>query len=225
MELWTVLVPILLADVLNPVLLGALIYTLGSSRPLLLSSSLLLGHTATYLGAGVVLALGIESIADRLANPKPVDFAVEAVAGLALLAVGVAMARGRKAEQRRGEEEMQDLGLPGAFATGSIINLIGIPFAVPYFGAIAQMLKAEFSAAGTLALLAAYNALYALPFALVITARVVFGERADGPLRRLNAAMDRGSAVLVPLLLLAIGAFFLADAAWYLLTGEPLLAL
>ena len=225
MELWSVLVPILLADVLNPVLLGALIYTLGSSRPLLLSSSLLLGHTATYLGAGIALALGIEAIADRLANPKPVDFAVEAVAGLALLAVGIAMARGRKAEERRGEEEIQELGLPGAFATGSIINLIGIPFAVPYFGAIAQMLKAEFSVGGTLAVLAAYNALYALPFALVIGARIVFGERADGPLRRLNAAMERGSAVLVPLLLLAIGAFFLADAAWYLLRGEPLVAL
>jgi hypothetical protein len=27
-ELWTVLVPVLLADVLNPVLLGALLYTL-----------------------------------------------------------------------------------------------------------------------------------------------------------------------------------------------------
>ena len=225
MELWSVLVPILLADVLNPVLLGALIYTLGSSRPLLLSSSLLLGHTATYLGAGIVLALGIDSIADRLANPKPVDFAVEAVAGLALLAIGIAMARGRKAKERRGEEEMQELGLPGAFATGSIINLIGIPFAVPYFGAIAQMLKADLSVTGTLALLAAYNALYALPFALVIGARAVFGERADGPLRRLNAAMERGSAVLVPLLLLAIGAFFLADAAWYLLRGEALVAL
>ena len=225
MDLWTVLVPILLADVLNPVLLGALIYTLGSSRPLILSSSLLLGHTATYLGAGIVLALGIDSIADRLANPKPVDFAVEAVAGLALLAIGIAMARGRKAKERRGEEEMQELGLPGAFATGSIINLIGIPFAVPYFGAIAQMLKADLSVTGTLALLAAYNALYALPFAVVIGARAVFGERADGPLRRLNAAMERGSAVLVPLLLLAIGAFFLADAAWYLLRGEALVAL
>ena len=67
--------------------------------------------------------------------------------------------------------------------------------------------------------------IYALPFALVIGARAVFGERADGPLRRLNAAMERGSAVLVPLLLLAIGAFFLADAAWYLLRGEPLVAL
>jgi hypothetical protein len=45
-ELWTALVPILLANVLNPVLLGALILTLGSSRPLLLSSSLLLGRKA-----------------------------------------------------------------------------------------------------------------------------------------------------------------------------------
>ena len=225
MELWTVLVPILLADVLNPVLLGALIYTLGSSRPLLLSSSLLLGHTATYLGAGIVLALGIESIADRLANPKPVDFAVEAVAGVALLAIGAAMALGRKAEERYDEGEMQDFGPAGAFAAGSIINLVGIPFAVPYFGALAQMLKAELSVGGTLAVLAAYNALYALPFALVIGARAVFGERADGPLRRLNGAMDRTSAVLVPLLLLAIGAFFLADAAWYALRGESLVAL
>ena len=39
---------------------------------------------------------------------------------------------------------------------GSIINLIGIPFAVPYFGAIAQMLKADLSVTGTLALLAAF---------------------------------------------------------------------
>jgi hypothetical protein len=53
----------------------------------------------------------------------------------------------------------------------------------------------------------------------------VFGERADGPLGRLNGGMDRASAVLVPLLLLAIGAFFLADAAWYALRGESLVAL
>lgn len=54
MELWTILVPVLLADVVNPVLLGALIYTLGSSRPLLLLAigAFFLAHTAWYLLRG-----------------------------------------------------------------------------------------------------------------------------------------------------------------------------
>jgi cytochrome c biogenesis protein CcdA len=222
LDLWTVLVPILVADVVNPVLFAAVIYTLGSARPFALSSSLLLGHTATYSSAGVLVAIGIDALADRLANPKPVDFIVESVAGVALLAVGIAMASGRKAEEPRGEEEVQGFGLLGAFAAGAVINLVGLPFAIPYFGAVSQMLKADLSVAGTLAVLVAYNLLYALPFALVIGARAFFGERADGSLRRINAGMDRVSGVLVPLLLLAFGAFFVADAAWYWTSGEPL---
>ena len=177
---------------------------------------------AAYLSAGILVALGIGAIADRLANPKPLDFVIEAVAGLALVAVGVAMATGRKAEERHGEEEVQGFGPFGAFAAGAIINLVGIPFAIPYFGAVSQMLKAELSVGGTLAVLVAYNLLYALPFALVIGARALFGESADGALRRINAGMERVSAALVPLLLLAIGALFIVDAAWYWARGEPL---
>jgi hypothetical protein len=69
-----------------------------------------------------------DSIANRLANPKAVDFVVEAVAGVALLGVGAAMASGRKAEERHGEEELQDFGSFGAFTAGATINLMGIPF-------------------------------------------------------------------------------------------------
>jgi len=36
--------------------------------------------------------------------------------------------------------------------------------------------------------------------------------------------MERASSLLVPLLLLAIGAFFLVDATWYAVRGEPLVA-
>lgn len=64
-------------------LFAAVTYTLGSSRPLALSSALLPGHTAAYLAAGGLVALGIRAVADRLAHPKPVDFLVEAVAGVA----------------------------------------------------------------------------------------------------------------------------------------------
>ncbi len=223
MELWPVLVPILVADVVNPVLLAALIYELGSSRPVTNSTALLLGHTVAYTAAGIALVLGIDAVAERLVNPEPIDFGIEAVAGVALLVVGVAMARGKKAEQEFEEDDGH--GPVSSFALGALINVIGIPFAVPYFGAVTQILRADLSWNATVAVLLVYNTLYAVPFALVILARVVFREQADAPLRRLNEGMERLSAVLVPVLLLLLGALFVADAGWYFFTGRALVEL
>jgi hypothetical protein len=76
MEVWTVLFPILLTDIVNPVLFAFMVYAAGTGRPVLLSSSMLLGHTAAYFSAGIVLALFMESIATRLANPRMIDFVI-----------------------------------------------------------------------------------------------------------------------------------------------------
>ena len=220
MELWAVLFPILVADVVNPVLLAAVIYLLGSSRPVANPVAVLLGHTVAYFAAGVALAIGIEAITDRLMNPKPVDFSIEAVLGVALLAAGVAMARGRKAEAPL--EDEQGMGPIGSFLLGAVVNLIGIPFAIPYFAAIAQILKADLAWTPSLFVLLLYNLVYALPFALVIAARTIFGKKAEAPLRRLNERIDRLGEVLSPFLLIALGALFLLDAGWFFFRGRPL---
>ncbi len=220
MELWAVLLPILVADVVNPVLLAAVIYLLGSSRPVANPVAVLLGHTVAYFAAGVALAIGIEAITDRLMNPKPVDFSIEAVLGVALLAAGVAMARGRKAEAPL--EDEQGMGPIGSFVLGAVVNLIGIPFAIPYFAAIAQILKADLAWTPSLSVLLLYNLLYALPFALVIAARMIFGKKADAPLQRLNERIDRMGEVLTPFLLIVLGVLFLLDAGWFFFRGRPL---
>jgi hypothetical protein len=64
------------------------VFELGSRRPLLTSTALLVGDTAAYLLAGIVLALGIESVELRLLNPEPIDFAIELALGVGLLWVG-----------------------------------------------------------------------------------------------------------------------------------------
>jgi len=84
-ELWTVLTPILLADVVNPVLFAFLVYAAGTDRPVANSTALLLGHTAAYFIVGILLALGLEQLEDRLSAPKPVDFVFELFIGLLLL--------------------------------------------------------------------------------------------------------------------------------------------
>jgi len=224
MDLWAVLIPILIGDVVNPMLLAALIHALGSQRPLLVSSALLAGHTLMYLGAGILIGLGLDALVGRLENPLPIDFVIEAVIGAALLAAFVAMLSGKKPEERYDESDVAGFGVGSAFGAGVLINLVGIPFALPYFGAVSQVVKADLTAGGVVAVLLAYNALYALPFVGVIAARAAFGARADPALAKLNSVMERVSGVLIPLLLLVLGLALLADAISFWVRGQPLLA-
>ena len=62
MELWAVLLPILLTDVVNPVLFAFMVFAAGSVRPVTNSASMLLGHTLAYFGAGIVLALLVDAV-------------------------------------------------------------------------------------------------------------------------------------------------------------------
>jgi cytochrome c biogenesis protein CcdA len=219
MEVWTVLFPILLTDVVNPVLFAFMVYAAGGNRPVLLSSSMLLGHTAAYFSAGIVLALFMETIAARLANPRAIDFVIELILGLALLWVAFGT---RKATGKRPVEETPQFTVLSAFGFGAVVNFIGIPFAVPYFAAIDQILKTDFSTTQVVLMLLSYNLAYALPFTLVPVLSAVMGERAKPILGRINEVLDKISGFLLPAMLGIIGLALLADALTYFLTGSSL---
>lgn len=218
-ELWTTLTPILLADVVNPVLFAFMVYAAGAGRPVLTSSMLLLGHTAAYLAAGFVVALGIDKVSDRLANPHAIDFVISLVVGLLLLWVGW---RSTRPQQKREPEASGQLTPAKAFGFGAVVNFVGIPFALPYFAAVDQMLKADLATAGAVLTLVAYNILYALPFVVVPVLVAVLGERSRPILDRINGVLERISKVMMPLLLLLIGLALIADAISYFVTGEGL---
>ena len=214
-----ILIPFLIADVLNPVLFAFMVYAVGMPRPVLTSSAMLLGHTAAYFGAGIVIALGLETITRYLANPSTIDYLIALVVGLLLL--WVALLAAKKPEAKRPEEGGSMTPL-SAFGMGAVINFIGIPFALPYFAAIDQVLKANLSTGDSLVLLVAYNLVYALPFLIVPILVTTLGERARPLLRKINATLDRASAVLMPVLLGLAGLALVADALLYFATGKGL---
>lgn len=218
-DLWLTLGPILLSDVVNPVLFAYLVYAAGTRRPVANSSAALLGHTAAYMGAGIILALGLEKISARLANPKPFDFVIELVLGLALIWLAIAS---RKPREKSPQAPTTELTWMKAFGFGAVINFVGIPFAVPYFAAIDQMLKANLSVTHTLGLLAVYNIAYALPFIIVPVLVLVLGERSRPVLARINDILDRISSFLLPVLLALVGLALLADAVTFFARGESL---
>lgn len=216
-ELLAVITPLLLVDVINPVLFAALLFAAGSERPVANSSAMLLGHTLAYVVVGLVASLGIERLIERLANPQPVDFLIEFVLALASFYAAFASRGGRASEERNPEGA---LTVAACFRYGALINFIGAPFALPYLAVINQILEADLNAFTAVGVLIGYNLAYAAPFALVPGLVAAMGDRARPVLGRINHWLAKGADLLMPWLLVGLGLFLLMDSIAYFITGE-----
>ena len=218
-DLFLNLIPLLVVDVLNPMLFALMLVAIGTSKPFANSIAFLAGHTASYFVSGIIIALGLEWILDRLENPLPVDFVLELLVGLACLWAALAARDGKASEQKEPEGELNPVY---CFGYGAVINFIGVPFALPYFAVVNQVLKANLSVESSLLVLALYNAAYALPFLLVPIAVAAIGDRSKPVLEKINAMLVKLVYTLMPILLLLVGVALTADALSFLITGEPL---
>lgn len=214
-----ILAPILVADVVNPVLFAFMIYAAGFDRPILTSTMLLLGHTAAYFAAGIAISFGLDVVLDRLMNPKPIDYGISFIVGLGLIWLAIPSAR--KPEPKK-PEEVQVVNPLYAFGFGAVVNFVGIPFALPYFAAVTEILKADLGFAGSISLLVGYNLLYALPFTIVPILIALLGKKAAPILQSINAGVEKVSDYLMPLLFGGLGLFMIIDAVLFFTTGSGL---
>ena len=97
-----------------------------------------------------------------------------------------------------------------------------MPFAIPYFAVLGQILKADLDWLPALTVLLIYNLLYILPFSLLIFIRLIYRQESDGLFKSISDGMERLSATLMPLLLFLLGGALLADAFVFFSTGKPL---
>jgi cytochrome c biogenesis protein CcdA len=227
-ELLAILVPIVIVDALNPVLAAAVIFALGTPRPYRAATWVLTGWFAVYFGAGVVLAAGLERITRVLADPRPVDFIIQIPIALALLWFAYQSARSgenpRTSQQApRPTSSTHTLGAFSGLLLGATINAVGLPFALPYFAAIDQVLKADLDGGGMIRVLLAYNLAYVAPFAALGLLRFLYRDQAEAILARINTGVEKTAAVVMPLMLFLLGATLLVDAVLYFTTGTPLI--
>lgn len=218
-DLLLILTPILLSDVANPVLFALLVYLAAGHRGVVTSCAALLGHTTAYLGSGIVIAFAFAELTEFMSNPGAIGYGLGALLGMVLL--WVAWLTSRSAPEK--EKETTPAESPAsAFVTGAIVNFIGIPFGLPYFVAIDQILKTDLDVWGCIAVLAGYNLAYALPFLIVPVLTLVMGENARTLLTRMSNTVERIGGTLMPLILGALGIFLIADAVFYFRTGSGL---
>ena len=218
-DLLPAILPILLVDVLNPALFAMLVFAAGTARPVLNSASLLAGHTMAYFVAGIGVALGIEKAAARLANPEPVDFVISAIIGIGLLCMVVPT---KKSGARKQEEPEGEPTPMKSFGFGAILSFVGIPFALPYFAAVDQVMKEGLSISASVGALGSYNVVYALPFTVVPLAVAVAGDNAKPFLEKINALLVKGADVLMPWMFGLLGLALVADSAAFFARGTGL---
>lgn len=218
-EIWMSLGPILLADVLNPVLFAVMVYAVSTQKPIINSTAILLGHTLAYFSAGIVIALGLERIIKRLENPHHIDFILSLLIGILLL--WVVFCSNKKTAQQQNKVKT-DLTPFKAFGLGAVVNFVGIPFALPYFAALDQILKADLAVPESLFILISYNLMYTLPFFIVPILVITIGERSKPLLQRINDLLAKFSSFLMPVLLFLVGVLLISDAVTYFITGTGL---
>lgn len=218
-DLFLILVPILLGDIANPVLFALLVYLAAGDRGALTSAAALLGHTTAYFACGIVIAFAFAELTEFMSNPGKIGYGLGALLGIALL--WVAWLSSRSPAQT--EKAAAPVETPAsAFVTGAIVNFIGIPFGLPYFVAIDQILKTDLDSWGALAVLGGYNLAYAAPFLIVPVLTLVMGENARTILTKMSNTVERVGGALLPLILGGLGIFLIADAVAYFSTGEGL---
>ena len=222
LQLVLVFLPILAADVINPVLLAAQIYALGSPKAIRNTIFLLLGWFVIYFASGILLAVGLEKITTFLQNPRTIDFYIESVVAILLFIFGFRFLF-KKAKQKASNDynDSARLTAMGSFGIGATINLIGLPFAIPYFAALDQILKADLTWIPSLIALFIYNLLYILPFVILLIIRLSMGERSDALFEKINLWMDKIGKILLPGMMILLGAALAYDAYLFFTTGTP----
>ena len=210
-----ILIPILIADILNPVLLAGTIFSLGSRHPFLNSVLVLGSFLLTYFLSGILIAVGLEMFEDAFHIPPGFDYAIEMLVATLLFYIAWDT---YKVGDRHPEEQLKkdvNLGVIGSIALGVQINLVGLPFAVPYLAAIDQILKAEASVTLTLTVLLLYNIAYILPYSLLIPLRVIYKKESDAVFQSINNWMHHITTKYLPILFLILGLLLVEDAVSY----------
>ena len=149
------------------------------------------------------------------------------IVGVLLLWAGFEAVRSsappKRAARKTEFNESSGLRVGAAFILGASINIIGLPFAIPYFAAVNQIVKADPEYVTGLFVLILYNFFYILPFLAVIAVQAIFREQSRPMLEWLSTWMDRIGIVLLPGLLLLLGGVLFIDALVYFVTGAPLI--
>ncbi len=108
------------------------------------------------------------------------------------------------------------------FLLAAGLNLLGLPGALPYLGAIDLILRADLPLPTMVLALAYYSVVFIMPLAAIVAVRAVLAERSAPIFDAVNRFFDTWGRRLLVALILILGVLLVVDGVgWFL--GHPLI--
>jgi cytochrome c biogenesis protein CcdA len=231
-ELLLTLTTISLLDSLSavPIALIPLAIILNGRTPVTGSISFISGGFIVYFVAGIFILLGLDSLIDQYADkfirymksePDCVELVIQIIIGFIM--IYFAWQFSRKAPQDSNVKTYDSDITPGqAFILAASINIVGMWGALPYFAAMAQILKADLETASMISILIYYNLVFALPLITFVVLRMIMGERATALLNKVTDFFSHWGKQAIVLSLYLLGPLLISDGiGWFI--GYPIL--
>ncbi len=229
-ELALILLAIALVDSTSMIPIGIfpLAAILGGRRPVVGALSFVSGIFLVYSLSGVLLLLGFDLIFEMIGpsisrwwnQPNSAELGLQIIVGILLLVYAWRQYRLPKSSAPSGSAE--PVSLIGAFTLGSSLTVIGIPGAVPYFGAIEQILRADLSSMASMGALIFYNIVFVLPFSVLVLIRMLAPNQSESLFGSISLLVKSWGKPAIVSVFTILGLLLIADSiGWFL--GYPLL--
>ena len=229
-DLLLVLLPIALLDSLSmvPLTVAPLALMLNGAKPITTTTAFLAGIFLAYFSGGVLLMYGLDALFERiepavmrfLNAPTTLELLVQFVLGVIMVGFGWKLAGSRESHGPRGADTA--LSPVNAFLLGATLTLVGLPGALPYFGAIDQILRDGKTELDAMLALAGYNAAFILPHASLMAVRILAPQRSEHIFQVVAQASEKWGRRLIIVILFVVGITLVADTiGWWF--GYPLL--
>ncbi len=189
---------------------------------------LLGGILAVYFTGGLALLFGLDLLMDQVrtpiarwwTDPNTVELIVQLLIGVVMLWYA-----GRFRENGTSKTENRVIGAitPGrAFVLGAGLVVVSFPGALPYFGALDQILRYDLTLVENVAAILFYDLIFISPLIALVFVRVVFPAYSEKFFGGISSVFDKyGSRGMVYVVLL-LGLVLVADAiGWFF--GVPLI--
>ena len=224
-----VLAPIALLDSTSmmPLSIVPIALILASRSPFGGATGFLLGIMLTYFGSGVLLLYGLDALLEHMEpelmrwwnNPCVAELLLQIIVGVSMLVFA------RKIGRSQGKPKEQGIqsGLSPSrwFTFGAAITLGGMPGAIPYLGAIDQIIRAELPDGLAISALVFYNLLFIAPLAFLFLLPRLFPEKSDAFFAKLSEFFENYGPPALAGVLALLGLVFIVDAVTFYL-GYPL---
>jgi cytochrome c biogenesis protein CcdA len=232
LELLLTLTTISLLDSMSavPIALVPLAIILNGHKPVIGSLGFISGGFIVYFIFGIFVLLGLDTLIDEYADkfirymksePDSIELVIQILIGFLMIYFAWQFSRKYPQDIKIKTYESNITPLQ-AFTLSASINIIGMWGALPYFAAIAQILKADLTTASMIWILVYYNLIFTLPLIGFIVLRIMMGNKATALLEKITRFFSHWGKQIFIISLYLLGPLLIADGiGWF--TGYPIL--